>query len=92
MLTKCNCFQQIQVLGLSLSVSFSDPRGFKVEHIRKLDEEERLEYGDSDDDDFRVGLPLKRNKPKKVRNYKSKMENWENAEVRSACTIFTARI
>lgn len=57
-----------------------NPRGFKVEHIRKLDEEERLEYGDSDEDDFRVGLPLKRNKPKKVRNYKSKMENWENAE------------
>lgn len=57
-----------------------NPRGFKVEHIRKLDEEERLEYGDSDDDEFRVALPLKRNKPKRVRNYKNKMENWENAE------------
>ena len=60
-----------------------DPRGFKVENIRKLDEEEKLEFGDSDDEEFRVALPLKKNKPKKVRNYKNKMENWENAEVLS---------
>lgn len=58
-----------------------DPRGFKLQNIRKLDEEEQLEYGDSDDDEFRVSLPLKKNKPKRVRNYKNKMENWENAEV-----------
>lgn len=58
-----------------------DPRGFKVENLRKLDDQEKLEYGDSDDEDFRVALPLKKNKPKKVRNYKNKMENWENAEV-----------
>lgn len=56
------------------------PRGFKVENIRKLDEQEKAEYGDSDDDEFRVALPLKKNKPKRVRNYKNKMENWENAE------------
>ena len=46
-----------------------------------MDEEERLEYRDSDDEEFRVALPLKRNKPKRVRNYKNKMENWENVEV-----------
>lgn len=61
-----------------------DPRGFKLENIRKLDEEEKLEYGDSDDDEFRVSLPLKKRKPKRVRNYKNKMENWENAEVCNA--------
>lgn len=52
--------------------------------MRKLDEEEKLEYGDSDDEEFRVSLPLKKNKPKRVRNYKNKMENWENAEVCNA--------
>ena len=52
--------------------------------MRKLDEEEKLEYGDSDDDEFRLSLPLKKNKPKRVRNYKNKMENWENAEVCNA--------
>ena len=52
-----------------------------MENIRKLDEQEKAEYGDSDDDEFRVALPLKKNKPKRVRNYKNKMENWENAEV-----------
>lgn len=57
-----------------------NPRGFKLENMRKLDEEEKLEYGDSDDDEFRISLPLKKNKPKRVRNYKNKMENWENAE------------
>lgn len=57
-----------------------NPRGFKVENIRQLDEEEKLEYGDSDDEEFKVALPLKKSKPKKVRNYKNKMENWENAE------------
>lgn len=56
------------------------PRGFKVENIRKVDEQERAELGDSDDEEFRVALPLKKNKQKKVRNYKNKMENWENAE------------
>ena len=43
-----------------------------------------MEYGDSDDDEFRVSLPLKKKKPKRVRNYKNKMENWENAEVCNA--------
>ena len=43
-----------------------------------------MEYGDSDDDEFRVSLPLKKRKPKRVRNYKNKMENWENAEVCNA--------
>lgn len=66
----------------------SDPRGFKVENIRQLDEEEKLEYGDSDDEEFKVALPLKKSKPKRVRNYKNKMENWENAEV-LLCTIFS---
>ncbi|KAK2556543.1 hypothetical protein P5673_021452 [Acropora cervicornis] len=45
-----------------------NPRGFKVENIRKVDEEERLEYRDSDDEEFRVALPLKRNKPKRAVN------------------------
>ena len=58
-----------------------DPKGFKVENLRKLDEQEKLEYGDSDEEDGRIHLPLKKNKPKRVRNYKNKMENWENAEV-----------
>ena len=60
---------------------FLAPKGFKVENLRKLDEEEKLEYGDSDDEDGRIHLPLKKSKPKRVRNYKNKMENWENAEV-----------
>lgn len=56
------------------------PREFKVENIRKVDEQERAELGDSDDEEVRVALLLKKNKQKKVRNYKNKMENWENAE------------
>lgn len=57
--------------------------------MRKLDEEEKLEYGDSDDDEFRISLPLKKNKPKRVRNYKNKMENWENAEV---CNVSLSKV
>ena len=36
---------------------------------------------DSDDEDFRPVLSLKKSKPKKSHSYRNKMENWENAEV-----------
>lgn len=57
--------------------------------MRKLDEEEKLEYGDLDDDEFRISLLLKKNKFKRVRNYKNKMENWENVEV---CNVSLLRV
>ena len=60
----------------------TDPRGFKVENLRKLDEQEKLKFGDSDDEEHKSLIPLKKTKPKRIHNYKNKMENWENAEVR----------
>lgn len=57
------------------------PKGFKAEAMRKIQLEE--EMGDSDDEDDRrlLHVPV-RNRPKRTHNYRNKMENWENAEVR----------
>lgn len=59
------------------------PRGFKKETIKKIFEEECLD--ESDDEDFRPVISVRKSRKPKFsirNNYKSKMENWENAEVR----------
>ena len=52
-----------------------------------MHEQEKEELGDSDNEEFRIAVPLKKSKPKRIRNYKNKMENWENAEV-NLCPIY----
>ena len=59
----------------------SAPRGYKLENLRKLEELERQELADSEEDDRRPVLPLKKSKAKVSHSYRNKMENWENAEV-----------
>lgn len=58
------------------------PRGFQVDTVLMLQEQERIMLADEDDDLADVNLPDKKTwwKRKKKRRYQNKLENWEKCE------------